>query len=262
MDPFFRFLIEQFDDLRLDTVISDTKLDLAPRLLAELVCRQERMSFGFSALTSSHLEQLLYYAQRRTSQLKILKIRENLLCGITGSLLSGAACKLETLDLDKTWITSGQADQLFSRISSCPTLKLRTLILSRNNLFRCNSHNLAEAVCRIEEVSLWNCCLTPEQLEELVTRINSHENLRLTRLNISNNNLSKITPELLSEAVSKLEEIDLNFTSISTEQIKAIFHVIGSSNEELKLRCLKMKHTDVLSIDKTIVEKVKYMLCE
>ena len=198
------------------------------------------MSFGFSILTSRHLEQLLYYIQKRTSELRVLKIRENLLSGISGSLLSGAACRLETLDLDKTWITFGQADQLFGRISTCPALKLRTLILSRNNLFRCNSHHLSEAVCRLEEVNLWNCCLTPEQVEHLVTRIKSHEKLRLIRLNISNNNLSKISPELLSEAVSRLEEIDLNFTSISTEQIKSIFNVIGST--ESKLRSVKMKH--------------------
>ena len=240
MDPLFRFLIEQFDKLCLHTVISDTKLDLQPRLLAQLVCRQEKMSFGFSILTSRHLEQLLYYIQKRTSELRVLKIRENLLSGINGSLLSGAACRLETLDLDKTWITFGQADQLFGRISTCPALKLRTLILSRNNLFRCNSHHLSEAVCRLEEVNLWNCCLTPEQVEHLVTRIKSHEKLRLIRLNISNNNLSKISPELLSGAVSRLEEIDLNFTSISTEQIKSIFNVIGST--ESKLRSVKMKH--------------------
>ena len=242
-------------------MISDTKLVLQPRLLAELVCRQESMSFGFSVLTSRHLEQLLSYVQRRTSRLKVLNIRENLVSGVTGSLLSDAACKLETLNLDKTWITVGQADQLFSRISTCPSLKLRTLILSRNNLFRCDSRHLSEAVCKIEEVNLWNCCLTPEQVEDLVTKIDSHEKLRLTRLNLSNNNVSKISPELLSRAVSRLTEIDLNFTSISTEQIKAIFNVIGFRNEESKLRSLKMKHTNILSIDKTVVEKVKYMLC-
>ena len=67
---------------------------------------------------------------------------------------------------------------------------------------------LASAVNRPCELRMVNTKLTVVQLEAILTNICAEAN-NVKKLNISNNNLRAVDPDLLARAVNRLEEVEI-----------------------------------------------------
>ena len=97
---------------------------------------------------------------------------------------------------------------------------------------------LASAMSRLEEVGLSNTSLTNKQIKTLLTAINK-EDSKLKKLDISHSDLDSAKPSLLAQALTKLEEVTLEYVFFGKKQINAIYNAIASGHSNLK----KMKIT-------------------
>merc|ERR1712150_249179 len=110
---------------------------------------------------------------------------------------------------------------------------------------------------RLEEVSLK---ASIELINSVLQEIENTEHLKLKKLRISNYDSNLTVPsEILSNAILRLEEMDLEFTVMETHQINPIFEAI-LSGREMKLRkltideksCVKVKPETLLRVKEKI----------
>ena len=105
--------------------------------------------------------------------------------------------------------------------------QLKTLNLGWNNLSGVEPQLLASMVSKIENVYLKNTNLTNQQVTVLCQVMK--ENCELKCVNLHNNNLSSVQPELLASAVSKVAEVDLWNTSLTTQQVTVLCQVLSGT---------------------------------
>lgn len=71
----------------------------------------------------------------------------------------------------------------------------------------------AQTVIRLEKLSLWNNKISPFQLNKIFSQIAENNNLRLSKLSLRGIRLDSLSPELLSRAVLRLQEVKLDNSS-------------------------------------------------
>ena len=86
----------------------------------------------------------------------------------------------------------------------------------------------SSALLRLESVSLWGNCLTGEQISQLFLAITETSQLRLRKLNISGNDVSRVEADLLARSVVRLEEIFLLNTRLTSQQTELLLARIVS----------------------------------
>ena len=80
---------------------------------------------------------------------------------------------------------------------------------------------------------------------------------KLKRLHMTDIDLSSVDPEILSRSVSKIEEVDLCNTNLTSLQIKRIFRF---NNTESKLRSLTIRGNDLSQVNpKTLGNAIAMM---
>ena len=120
--------------------------------------------------------------------------------------LSALAAGLHTLDLSHTRLTTGQLQAIFTSIIEANDLKLRKLNLSWNDLSSVSASAVSQAAARLEEVALSYSRLTVSQIQEvLVVVSSSQEHIKLARLDLQGNNISTLSPRILSRAIIRLQ---------------------------------------------------------
>ena len=78
---------------------------------------------------------------------------------------------------------------------------LQVLHIGSNNLQAKSPDSLAEAMVGLREVDLSDTDLTEEHCQVLMDAIRNAEEKTLEKLNISENNLQAVSPDVLAEAV-------------------------------------------------------------
>ena len=111
---------------------------------------------------------------------------------------------------------------------------------------------LAEVVVRLEEVDLQDKQLTPRQLQSIFIKMTSSENLALTSLNISRNDLSSVPADVLVRAISR--QVDLVHSNLTPHQVQTIFDHIASC-EELRVYSLEISHNNLSSVCGEVVAR-------
>ena len=86
----------------------------------------------------------------------------------------------------------------------------------------------SSALLRLESVSLWGNCLTGEQISQLFLAITETSQLRLRKLNISGNDVSRVEADLLARSVVRLEEVFLLNTRLTSQQTELLLARIVS----------------------------------
>ena len=71
--------------------------------------------------------------------------------------------------------------------------------------------------------SMWRVDPTPYQAEIIFHKIANCENLKLTELDISDNILSSVPADVLVKAISRLKRVNMSNTSLTRDQVTAIF---------------------------------------
>ena len=208
-----------------------TSLDLShnslyfvdPALLARAALYLKNLTLWGTDLTYHHLEELCI-TLKDEARLRSLDLTGIKVTMLDPSLLAGGVNRLEKARLVRTGLSYDQATALCSGITDCMTL--RSLDLSFNNLSSVRSCLLARAMVCLEEVSLWGAWLTPLQAIALCGALGEHTPLR--RLDLSNNDLSEVNPEVLVRTVTYLERVSLMWACLTTGQATALCSALPS----------------------------------
>ena len=207
--------------------------------LAKAICKIVHFTHYGSRLPDDLFRAI---SQSPQTKLRALKLTRTTLDEVTTESFSSAVTKIEKIELALIRESSGPLfykgytgyGAIFSAISQCATLKLKSLKLRSYGL-NVDPDTLARALCRIVNVDLIKCNLTEEQLSTVFTNISTSSDLKLRRLAI--HSLSEVPASDLASAVCRLEAIQLIETFITPIQVEALFTAIAESTE-LKLKCL------------------------
>merc|ERR1719319_1874630 len=101
-------------------------------------------------------------------------------------------------------------------------------MLAKNNLEKVSPELLKKAICHLEDVNLSSTDITTKQLNALFSFIPTQNILR--KINLTYNNLEKVSPELLKKAICHLEDVNLSSTDITTKQLNDLFSFIPTQN--------------------------------
>ena len=88
---------------------------------------------------------------------------------------------------------------------------------------------------RLEEVNLLKTRLSPGQLEKILQKISTCEELTLSRLDISYNDISGLPEDVLIKAISRLEKLVLKHSNLSQPQLNAISLASEMCNDRVLL---------------------------
>jgi len=132
--------------------------------------------------------------------MKSLNISGTDVSKVDPKLLARAVVKLREITLTYTSLTMEQITEIMSAllsIDSKPTLT--KLNIGGNDLSAVDPDMLSMGLTRVSRVSLIDTSLTNQQAISLLTRANNKSSSNLmTRLNLSENNLSQVPPQLLA----------------------------------------------------------------
>ena len=180
-------------------LLSQTVANLVEVNLSDVGCPM----LDINALLSDIIER-----DRSQVALKKLLISGIDVSHVSSTTLSEVASRLESLGLSRTNLLGLHVTELFSRITGATKLRLKELDIGGNNLHLVRKPDiLAKVVSRLINVNLWRTNLNQEQIKCLFEEIIKTETLRLRSLNISQNDLSSLSPAVFSQAVSRLEEV-------------------------------------------------------
>ena len=144
-------------------------------------------------------------------------------------LMAKAVTKLETFVVNK--MTQQQVVVILTAVSEGS--KLTELEISDSNLAGVDPVLLAKAVTKLETLKVTYTKLTQQQAVAILTAVS--EGSKLTKLDISNNNLSGIDPGLLAKAVTKLETFKARDTNLRQQQTVAILTAVSEGSKLTKL---------------------------
>ena len=203
-------------------------LDIDPELLAKVVTKLQKLNidvrndFRHTNITHQQAAAILT-AVSEGSTLTELKIGYNNLSGVDLELLAKVVTNLDTLNLTNTKLTQQQIASVIT--SASKGSKLKKLNISENDLSGVDPGLLAKAVVNLETLDIGNTKLTQQQAAVIFSGV--CEGSRLNVLNISDNNLSEVEPELLAKTVIKLKKLDIRYTDITKQQASVILTAIS-----------------------------------
>jgi len=159
------------------------------------------------------------------------------------------------------------SEELFEAV--CSHQRLKTLGIKNADMSLVPQDSLVKTLQRLESLEMRFSPLNLSQATVLFTSIaqfNQHpcqpdSVRRLKRIEIRGNNFSSLQPQILAQAVSKLEEVDLSDNMLTSDQAEAIFSAVGR-NLLPKVRKLSLGNNDLNSVDSVLmgkgVNKVEY----
>jgi len=153
-------------------------------------------------------------------------------------LLARTVLQLE--DVDFVLVTPQQVTTICTHMTG--NSKLKNLGLSCEHLSSVDAEVLARAVTQLEEVYFDK--LTCHQVTAICTAMK--DNSKLRKLNLSYTNLSLVEPGLLSQAVTRLGEVDLSFTDLTPPQAEALFGALSTTSQ---LKVLKISGSNLSTVD-------------
>ena len=128
---------------------------------------------------------------------------------------------------------------------------LRFLNFGSSDLSSVPADILAEGLVNIRKAEFENAKLTPHQAETLFLAIMEKSELKLRFLKIRFNNLSSVSPDILSKAVIRLAEVNVGYTQLTGHQVNTLMRTIV--REKLTLRKLIIGGNDLSAVDPDIL---------
>jgi len=224
-------------------------------ILAEVVVSLADVCLCNTRLTPNQVQSIFQkIANCEDLKLTKLNISDNDFSSVPADVLGEAISRLESVDLTETHLTPDQAQSIFDKIANYENLKLTELDIPFNNLSLVPWWWLVEAISRLKHIHLDCTDLTSYQVQSIFHKIEICENLKLTQLGISYNDLSSVPADVLAEAISRLEYICLFSTELTPDQTQSIFHKIANC-ENLKLTDLGIADNDLSSVPADVLVK-------
>ena len=140
--------------------------------------------------------------------------------------------KLENVEL---MLAKDEVSNVLGEILSTTSSALKTLDLSGNNLKQLGEGLLGLAVATLEELKLQRTELTTKQLREILASVvSAGSRCKMKRLDLSENNFSGVEASLM-EIFHKVEEVELENTSLTGQQLAVILSCLAVSSKTKKL---------------------------
>merc|ERR1719203_633460 len=146
--------------------------------------------------------------------------------------------KLSTEQISNILTNIARGDNKLKKLSLCA--------MYGNDLAAVEPESLARSLIQLEEVDLRNTKLSTEQITSILTCISTDDN-KLKKWNLYDNDLSGVEPEALARGLMQLEEVNLSWTKLSTEQITRILTNIAQ--EDTKLKKLNLDINDLSGVE-------------
>ena len=107
------------------------------------------------------------------------------------------------------------------------------LRLKNKNVSGVDAELLASAVIKLETLEFSNTQLTQQQIVAILTAVS--DGRKMTKLDISFNDMSGIDKKLLAKAVTKIKKLNITDTNLTQEQAEAILTAVSEENVVSKL---------------------------
>ena len=205
---------------------------LSPELISQTVIRLEKCDFTMFNFSANQIITIL----ENIIQTKHLKLKELFLFNysqrkkfytIPANIMMQAALRLEVSDITSFFLRSDEdIKSWYKLIGETHILRIRYMENLRQT-FCVPPDVLTAAMLRIENIEM--SVLTENQSLSLFNKIVSSENMKLKKIRLMHCDLSHISPDILSQAVFRLEEVLIYEDLIITpQQIQSISNKIAT----------------------------------
>lgn len=222
--------------------LSNTDLSAIPAFpLASNLARVTSLEMSNTKLGTEQLNSILGKCCRGRYT-KNINLSFNDFSYVNPDLLAESMVSLERVNLSYTDLTPMYTRRL---LESLKKSSIRELDLSGNDMTSCKLDNIGLnqnlSVLKLSEVKF-----NPEKLDEIFTNMTLIHNLR--ELSLNGSTLYDANPIILSDAVVRVERVDLNFCWLYADHIEFILDGITS---ETRLRHLNLSgnHFEDVNID-------------
>ena len=149
-------------------------------------------------------------------QLNKLSMKSMDLSTVSPQALEKVARKVQIWDISNAALSPTRCNAIFPALLINPDIK--EINLSDNSLSSVLPENVAKAVQKSRSFLLANTSLTVHQVEAILTAVSSEASY-LHTLDLLNNLLSVVEPQLLGDALMTLESATLYDTSLTVAQV-------------------------------------------
>ena len=204
--------------------------DIDPELLAKVVTKLQKLEINCTELTLQQAAAIFTAVSEESTMIE-LDISDNDLSGVDPELLAKAVNNLTTLYIENTNLTLQQTEAILTAVSEGS--KMIKLNIVENNMSGVDPGLLAKAVANLETLDIGRTELTQQQATAILSGIS--KGTKLTKLNISLNNLSGVDSELLAKAVANLETLDIGSTERTECKATKILSGVSKGSEVTQL---------------------------
>ena len=244
---------------------------ISPELISQAVVRLEECNLRSSLTTDqvrAILDKIIGMEDLKLKRLFLGRIKCKNQPEIPADIIMKTAVKLEVTDIYAS-LNSDVKERVdwYKFVAENPTMNLKILSsnASTNQCLDVPPTVLAAALIRVEEADLIvedehsGPDFSADQYIALLDKIASTEEIKLKRLTIwFRNNLSDISPDILAEAIVRLESVVMNrwysWAELTPGQFLSIFHKIANC-ENLRLTELDIIYNDLSSVPADVLVK-------
>ena len=221
--------------------------DIDPELLAKVVTKLQKLEINCTELTLQQAAAIFTAVSEESTMIE-LDISDNDLSGVDPELLAKAVNNLTTLYIENTNLTLQQTEAILTAVSEGS--KMIKLNIVENNMSGVDPGLLAKAVANLETLDIGSTELTQQQATAILSGVS--KGTKLTKLNISLNNLSGVDSELLAKAVANLETLDIGSTELTECKATTILSGVSKGSEVTKLN---MSWNNLSGVDRGLLAK-------
>merc|ERR550519_1328518 len=135
---------------------------------------------------------------------------------------------------------------------------MKSISITEIDMSTANPKLLARVLSKLEQVTLIANNLANQQVQQLFTKINQNCS-KLSHLDLSDNDLSAVDPDDLANVVNNIEEVHLEDTDLSTDQITA---VLTRAQANTKLEKLAILGNRISEVELAIITRAKEIIGE
>ena len=227
---------------------------LDPELISQAIVNLEEFrirDYRVRPLTPLHLESI-FGAMEQRMELRILHLPSKYSGHVPSDPLMTSLMKLKDTNIfEYLKFPRRQAISLFNKMAENPIMKLKRINLERMDCSCVSADQFAAVLVRMEAVKLKRG-INPGQVWFLFEKIASSEDMKLRELNLSQVSVSHIPPDILSQGLAKLEELDASNSKLTPGQVSAVFQQLANS-EHHNLRTLTLDHNDLSAVPSQIL---------
>lgn len=228
--------------------------DIDDNLLVRTICGLDKIVMGDNDLSEDQCTSILS-SSLNSSTLKEMKLSYTNLTSVPSSLLGTALCRLVSLTMEFTSLSTSQLEAVLT--SSLASTSLEDVSLRGLDLSDVPAQLISDAARRLRRLDLtcqanrgfsylnylgntYHIYITTPQVTSILTAILSSNSLK--DINLSYIDLSQVSTYLLSRAVACLRRVDLSNSDLSSLQVTSVLNSILASTtlEDVSLEAVSL----------------------